>query len=401
MKIVLFSEEYEKVTPGLVNVWLNHAREASKEHRVDILLNHEHWAFDEAGATLGAAATVHRLPFDMPGTLLKRAFRLDGRPRLRAARSALARTLNRVFSPLIILFLYARLRGMRPDAVFSHSGGWPSGQLGRWIIVAAALARVPARVLIIHSHPLKITRSYLAPLRFLQARLMDLCATSLVAVSDSVKAALESEGFKRPLVRIHNGIPAVPGKEGAPLGWQPSGPAVGFAGALNAAKGPQVLLDAFRLVETPCELTLLGPAEDPAFLKTLEQKAALCANKVSFLGFHQNVDSFMEKIDLLVVPAIAAESFSLVVLEAMKHKKPVVCSDFGGMKEVVQDGATGIVTPAGDAPALAAAIAKLLADEGLRTRLGAAGHRRLNELFTSEKMALRYDELLPAAGAAR
>jgi teichuronic acid biosynthesis glycosyltransferase TuaC len=224
------------------------------------------------------------------------------------------------------------------------------------------------------------------------------CATSIVTVSDSVKASLESEVFKRPVIRIHNGIQLsslVPGSlsYASHLDWHPSGLIVGFVGALYPLKGPHVLLDAFRLVDAPCELALLGPA-DQEYLKSLQERARLCGNKVSFLGFHDSVDWFMERIDFLVVPSIAFESFGMVILEAMKHKKSVICTDFGGMKEVVEDGVTGLVVPAGDALALSKAIMTLLADADVRRQMGDAGFRRLNELFTSEKMVEQYDRLV-------
>jgi glycosyltransferase involved in cell wall biosynthesis len=114
---------------------------------------------------------------------------------------------------------------------------------------------------------------------------------------------------------------------------------------------------------------------------------------VSFLGFHHDVDSFMARVDFLVVPSIAFESFGMVILEAMKHRKAVICTDFGGMKEVVQDGVTGLVVPAGDALALSKAMARLVADAGLRRQMGEGGYRRLNDRFTAEKMADQYDEL--------
>ena len=60
--------------------------------------------------------------------------------------------------------------------------------------------------------------------------------------------------------------------------WSPSGPAVGFAGALNPLKGPHFLLDSFKFVEFPCELALLGPSSQD-YLKSLEQKTKLCANE--------------------------------------------------------------------------------------------------------------------------
>ena len=102
----------------------------------------------------------------------------------------------------------------------------------------------------------------------------------------------------------------------------------------------------------------------------------------------------MERIDILVVPAVAFESFGMVILEAMKHKKPVICTDYGGMKEVVEDGVSGVVVPAGDASALSNAMDTLLANADARRQMGEAGYRRLNTLFTSERMGEQYDSLI-------
>jgi teichuronic acid biosynthesis glycosyltransferase TuaC len=403
--VLIFSEEYTKITKGMFVVWRNHASEASKRFTVDILLNNEHWAAEEVmhEFTSNANVNLHQLPFKMPSTLVKALFGwCDQFWILRAGRYALGQCLNLIMSPLIIIYLTLRLRQIKPSAIFSHNGGWPAGVLCRWIIVAAFLARVPKRILIIHNYPNSfksiVLRTLFLPIRLIQARVVDFCATSIVTVSDSVKASLEGEIFYRSVVRIHNGIPSI---EQLPnvlldipsLDWQPSGAVVGFVGALYPLKGPHVLLDAFKLVDIPCELALLGPAE-PFYLETLQQKAELCANKVSFLGFHSDVDAFMQKIDILVVPSIAFESFGMVILEAMKHKKPVICSDFGGMKEVVEHGVTGLVVPASDDDAMANAITKLLSDHDLMLQMGEAGYRRLNVFFTLEKMVAQYDELL-------
>ena len=403
MKLVIFSEEYIKITKGMFSVWRDHAGEASKKHKIDILLNREHWAFNEIREVFrsNSKVSVHGLPFDMPRTTLNRVIGIsyDSR-KLRTINFSL-QILNLVLSPLIIFYLVIWLRKVRPDAVFSHNGGWPAGQLCRWVIVAAALVRVPARVLIIHNYPSKPPRYlglFLLPLRCMQAWIIDKCATSVVTVSDSVKTILESDVFSHSVSRVYNGISLSSSLQKklvncATLDWQSSGLTVGFVGALYPLKGPHILLDAFKLVEVSCELALLGPADD-LYLKTLKQKADLCGNRVSFLGFQEDVDSFMQKIDFLVVPSIAFESFGMVILEAMKFKKPVICSDFGGMKEVVEDGVTGLVIPSGDALELAKAITKLLTDANLRNKMGEAGYQRLKRLFTSEKMAANYDAFL-------
>jgi glycosyltransferase involved in cell wall biosynthesis len=223
---------------------------------------------------------------------------------------------------------------------------------------------------------------------------IDKCATSIVTVSDSVKAELEKV-FRQPVLRIHNGIDlsSEDGSDSSPLSWSPSGPAVGFVGALTPLKGPHFLLDSFKLLEIPCELALLGPSSQD-YLKLLEEKTKLCANRVIFLGFHQDVDAFIKKIDFLVVPSTAFESFGMVILEAMKHSKAVICTDHGGMKEVVEDGVTGLVVPSTDEHRLARAITKLLVNPDMASRMGKAGYQRLNKLFTSDIMAAHYDSLL-------
>jgi glycosyltransferase involved in cell wall biosynthesis len=405
-RVLVFSEEYTKVTKGMFAVWTNYAREAARSRQVAVLLNHEHWAFVEASAVLRTddRIEVKRLAFDMPSTWLRRVLPASSSTFVtRALSYVLGEALDLALSPVILLSLYLRLRRIRPTALFSHSGGWPAGALCRWIIYAARLAQVRERVLVIHSHPSRATNRlasmFGAPVGRLQARAIGSCATAIVTVSDTVRTVLESETFHRPVVRIYNGIDPCARAGGSvssrPLTWRSVGLGVGFVGALSPMKGAHVLLDAFRLVRVRSELALLGPAVGPQdYIRSLEERAGRCVNRVSFLGFHDDVDGFLERIDLLVVPSVAYESFGMVILEAMKHGKPVICSDFGGMKEVVQHGVTGLVVPAGDVAALADALDALLPDADRRRLMGAAGYRRLKMLFTSERMAQQYDSLI-------
>jgi len=91
------------------------------------------------------------------------------------------------------------------------------------------------------------------------------------------------------------------------------------------------------------------------------------------------------------MPSVRYESFGMVILEAMRAGKPVVCSDFSGMKEIVADGETGTVVPTGHVEMLAMAIERLLRDTSLRCCMGAAGRRRLAKKFSSCNMVRNYD----------
>ena len=82
------------------------------------------------------------------------------------------------------------------------------------------------------------------------------------------------------------------------------------------------------------------------------------------------------------VHGAVTEGFGNAVLEAQAAGLPVVCTDAEGLRENVADGETGLVVPRRDPAAMAAALARLAADPGLRARMGAAGHERVATRFT-------------------
>lgn len=96
--------------------------------------------------------------------------------------------------------------------------------------------------------------------------------------------------------------------------------------------------------------------------------------------------------DVFVTPSICFDTFGMVNLEAMEHRKPVVATVFGGSPEVIDDGRTGLVANPFELDAFAERIAELLADADLRRAMGEAGHRRLMEHFTIERLTAEFLE---------
>ncbi|MDZ4773804.1 MAG: glycosyltransferase family 4 protein [Planctomycetota bacterium] len=106
--------------------------------------------------------------------------------------------------------------------------------------------------------------------------------------------------------------------------------------------------------------------------------------------------------DVFVTPSICFDTFGMVNLEAMEHAKPVVATEFGGSPEVVVDGVTGFVRNPFDVEAFSEAVAQLLSDQALRERFGQAGHTRLLERFTIQRLTDEFlDEYERAKAAAR
>jgi glycosyltransferase involved in cell wall biosynthesis len=95
------------------------------------------------------------------------------------------------------------------------------------------------------------------------------------------------------------------------------------------------------------------------------------------------------------------EGFGMVALEAMERARPVIAADIGGLGELVRDGETGVLVPAGEAQALADAIVRVAGDLALARQMGEAGRRRALSRFLqracTERTELLYEDALVAS----
>jgi len=169
-----------------------------------------------------------------------------------------------------------------------------------------------------------------------------------------------------------------------------------FIGRLEPRKGIDILLaTAESLLDRHPDLviTIAGddsvPTLDGSTMRAHFERSAppQLASRVRFLGpvDDEQLAALYARCDVLVVPS-RYESFGLMLLEAMMFEKPVVAADVGGMREIVLDGETGLLVTPDDPVALGAALERLLADPELRRRLGVAGRRRYEELYSRERM---------------
>jgi glycosyltransferase involved in cell wall biosynthesis/GT2 family glycosyltransferase/SAM-dependent methyltransferase len=168
-----------------------------------------------------------------------------------------------------------------------------------------------------------------------------------------------------------------------------------FVGRLEHRKGIDSLLEAIPLVlsrHPDTTFTIAGDDTIPApgggtYRERFEQSAdaALAGDRVVFRGRldDDELDRLYAGCELLVAPS-RYESFGLILLEAMRHAKPVVAADTGGMRGIV-DG-NGVLVPPGDAVALAEAISALLADPARRAELGARSLALFEERYSDESM---------------
>ncbi len=165
---------------------------------------------------------------------------------------------------------------------------------------------------------------------------------------------------------------------------------IGAMGRLDAKKGFDVLLDALVLLNQrglTFHAMIGGDGEEHAALTARIAALGLGAH-VRLVGWVEDKREFFEGIDLFVVPS-RQEAFGLTVIEAMAHGVPTLTSDADGPREIATDGVDALVTPRGDAPALADALEKLMRDPAFAARLGVAGRAQVEHSYSLAAMAGR------------
>jgi glycosyltransferase involved in cell wall biosynthesis len=179
--------------------------------------------------------------------------------------------------------------------------------------------------------------------------------------------------------------------------------------AIHRGKGHDVLLEALAaLGDRAWTLTCVGSLDvDPAFVASLQTQvyARTWERRVLFTGplSAAALGTSYDAADLLVLPS-RAESYGMVVAEALAHGLPVVASAVGGVSEALGGrepvGAMpGLLVPPGDAPALTGALRSWLDDPGLRDRLGRSAARRRPALRSWETTVSDVADVLARAGA--
>ena len=226
----------------------------------------------------------------------------------------------------------------------------------------------------------------------------------------SAEALSRADGFSaRPVSVIENGIElqryggqrdrAAARKN---VGLAPDRRYIVNVARFHPVKDQRTLVAAFALVAaTHPDLDLLLVGDGPERSAIEAQVASLgVSSRVIFTGIRSDVPAMLAAADVFCLSSVS-EAASLTLLEAMASRLPVVVSNVGGNPEIVRDGVDGILAPRGDAQAFAAAFTRLLDDDVLGPRMGAAGAERVREHYQLDRTIARYGDLYQRlAGAA-
>ena len=299
--------------------------------------------------------------------------------------------------------LIRSFRGARTDAVLVTHHHRASLALGR---IAAMLARVPVNIVAAHDMDLTSTGQ----------RVLPRWAVNTLAFSDAL--VLLSPGQGRYLHReegvgqrlrgttrevvIPNGIqlPASPTtadrlRARKSLGVTESDFVVGIVARLSAQKAHEVLFEAVAACAASVpqvRLVVIGGGDRESELRELARQLSI-GSRTIFFGIRRDVPDLLPGLDVACLSSVH-EGVPITLIEAMAAGLPIVATDCGSVRDIVEDGEQGFVVPVGDVENFADRLRRLANDEPLRTQFGKSGRARVESEFRIQNTARKYEELL-------
>jgi sugar transferase (PEP-CTERM/EpsH1 system associated) len=291
--------------------------------------------------------------------------------------------------PAFVLQFTRLLRRERPDILHTH--GWATLVEG---FVAARLAGVRA---IVHGeHGTLIPRN-----AWIQRTLWGRVDQVLSVSSVLAQRMSNVMGFPEKRIRtIRNGVeterftPALRSQARASFGLASDDVVVGVVGRLEPVKDQQRLLDAVGvLARQGMRFKVMIAGEGTLRSRLEEQVAALgIADRVSFLGMRLDVQTVMAALDVFVLSS-KSEGLSNTILEAMSSGLPIVATDVGGARELLEPGTQGLLVPSENVEALSRAIGELVTDAPRRVAMGLASRARAVNEFSVQSMIRAYENV--------
>ena len=269
-----------------------------------------------------------------------------------------------------------------------HTNSLKSDLLGS---LAAKLTRTPV---IWHVRD-RITPDYLPSrvartFRLLSRWLPDL----IIADSHAVAATFSRHPSKRIHV-VHEGTPheefALHSQSDA-SGRSDDTQIIGLVGRISPWKGQDIFLRAAGMLRRKypaARFHIIGAAlfDESEFEQKLHKLAddLDLGEALTFAGFRNDIHQAIAELDVLVHASTRPEPFGQVIIEGMAAAKPVVATNAGGVREIVEDGVTGFLVPMSDPERMAEAIDRLLGDPHMAHAMGLRGQAHVTQNFSIGK----------------
>ena len=322
---------------------------------------------------------------------------------------ALRRPPAPVYDAVALARLLQIMRGFRPHIVHTHMA--KAGTIGR--LAAALYNRTVgrrARARIVHTYHGHVLEGYFSPAKtrmFLGierglARLTD----RIVAISPEIRTELLDEqriglphqyrviplGFELGALSSIDDRARVAAREQLDIAADRH--VVSTIGRLTAIKNHELFLEAASLLAAGDPAALFLIVGDGELRRDLEQiaRARGIADRTRFLGWRRDLTTIYGATDVLLLTS-RNEGTPVALIEALAAGVPGVSTDVGGVRDVIEDGASGLLAPPGDVRALASGVASLLHDPARRRDMGERGRKAVVVRYHIDRLVGDIDAL--------
>ncbi len=231
--------------------------------------------------------------------------------------------------------------------------------------------------------------------------LINATAQKVIVVSDAVYNNWAGRIYASKMVKVYNGFEASDINVDVNVGANASADLrdqlnlnnntvlVGMVGRVNLIKGQFYFIQiaaAAKAAGLNCHFVMIGDAYkgyEYLYPQLESQIDALgLQSSITNLYYQPNAAALIQQLDIFVLPSIKPDSFPVVILEAMAAGKPIIATNQGGAQEQIDDCVTGFLVPINDATIAAQKLGVLVNNPDMRTQMGQAGTKKLEEQFS-------------------
>lgn len=402
MKIVIFLENnraggLDTFCVNLIQSWPN------KTDEFLLLCNHSHpgLKYIEKLALNNLKIVTHSIPLAWDIDLINNI-----------KNSNIKSIIRNIFRLLITPYQYIRVKSLLKNIdskyLISLNGGYPGGNTTRMANIAWKKLKKGRSIHTIHGHASKNNNRIKTMIeKFISLKLFN-STNNIVTVSNSCAESLSNiPGYSSSVKTnvIYNGIDCMVSKNIEAIKLKDyvnipeNSPILLMLGTYSSNKGHSFLFKVMRKVikEYPeCHLVMCGDgieSEKNIVAKLLANMTSINKN-IHLLDFIQGASAFMSQSDMVLIGSQENESFGLTAIEAMSNNIPVISTDVGGLKEVIEDSEVGYCCDKNNPELFAEKIVYLLKNPQIRKKMGIKGQERVKNYFNSKKMSMEYYSLL-------
>lgn len=383
--LIVLEEIIQGIPSGVITVTDNLISKIYKENDIQIITNKTHWILK------------NKNNFKYIKKIKKNKIKFSSYSELDFY---LKKKLPKLFIKLILLpikfliffrminYVYNFLKKNKFDLIINQSGGWPGGELNFAVSIASHLIKIK-NILIIHNLS-SYKKNFFTQFIYIRDRVYNLTATHIITVSKICKLNLIKNTFLKKISVVKNGTNDFSKLKKITINKiNRKKFIIGFVGHIHERKGIETILEAIKYSQKEIQLIIIGGG-NKNYLLILKKLAMKNDVDILFESLQKKPLNFYHRFDLFILPSKKFESFGLVVIEAMSCGKAIICSDFGGMKEIIVNNKNGLLFKKNNSEDLRKKIKYLKENEKISKKISKNAKLSYHKLYTSDIMVKNY-----------